>query len=126
VEPTFKVDTTTLVEVLQAVGADEVDGFVKSVIADIEHVIGHLETCDGADELDALAREAHHLSGGCRAMGLVSVGAVSARIEADARQRLSDRFPQYSAQLAEQRQALADWWSIAPADPQLAEFWPSA
>ena len=122
----FAVDTTVLVEVLQVVGADEVGGFVKSVIADIDQLIGHLDACNGVDALDALAREAHHLSGGCRTMGLVSIGAVSARIEADARERRNDKFAQYSEQLSQQREALGEWWAAAPADPLLSEFWPPA
>ena len=123
-DPTFEIDTTTLVDVMQAVGADEVDDFVKSVIGEIERLIAHLDASNGAAALDALARDAHHLSGGCRAMGLVSIGTVASRIEADARAKRDDKFSMYSAHLAQQRQALAEWWSRAPQDPRLSEFWP--
>ena len=84
----FEVDTDAFGDVLQALGAEQVDALVESVVADIGHLITHLNVGGGPETLDAVGREAHHLSGGCRSMGLVSIGAVCARIETEARERV--------------------------------------
>ena len=114
----FEVDTSVFSDVLQAVGAEEVATFVESVVADIGNLIEHLDVGGNPDLLDAVRREAHHLSGGCRSLGLVSIGAICARIEADARERVDQKWPAYSVELAQQRQTLCDWWSTASADPR--------
>jgi HPt (histidine-containing phosphotransfer) domain-containing protein len=125
-ERPFEVDIAVLVEVLEIVGAAEVGVFVTSIAAEMESLAGHLEACSGTGSPGALGREAHHLSGGCRALGLSGIGSVCARIEADAREGLTDRFSEYSVELAHQRHALSDWWSTASADPRLSAFWPLA
>jgi HPt (histidine-containing phosphotransfer) domain-containing protein len=125
-ERPFEVDITVLGEVLETVGAAEVGGFVTSIAADMERLTEHLEASGGTGSLGAIGREAHHLSGGCRALGLSGIGSLCAQIEADAREGLTDRFSEYSVELARQRRALRDWWSTAPADPRLSAFWPLA
>ena len=106
----FEVDTDAFGDVLQALGAEQVDALVESVVADIGHLITHLNVGGGPEALDAVGREAHHLSGGCRSMGLVSIGAVCARIETEARERVDQKWPEYSVELAQQRDAVSDWW----------------
>jgi HPt (histidine-containing phosphotransfer) domain-containing protein len=123
---TFEIDVTVLGEVLQVVGPAEVGSFVQSIAADMGRLIDHLDEVGSTDLLGAVGREAHHLGGGCRAVGLVGIGAVCARIEADARAGQRDAFPAYSVQLAQQRNALGNWWSTAAADPRLSAFWPLA
>jgi len=120
VEPfAFEVDTDVFRDVLQAVGAEQMGAFVTSLDAEIEQLMGHLIVGGTPEALDAIGREAHHLSGGCRSLGFVGVGTVCARIEADARERVDRKWPAYSVELAQQRKALSDWWSTASTDPRL-------
>ena len=107
----FDVDTDAFGDVLEALGAEQVSALVESVVADIGHLIAHLNVGGGPEALDAVGREAHHLSGGCRSMGLVGIGAVCARIETDAREQVDHKWPAYSVELAQHRDALSDWWS---------------
>jgi HPt (histidine-containing phosphotransfer) domain-containing protein len=107
----FEVDTDAFDDVLQALGAEQVETLIESVVADIGHLIAHLNVGSGAGALDVVGRAAHHLSGGCRSMGLVGLGAVCARIETGARERVDHKWPAYSAELAQQRDALIHWWS---------------
>ena len=123
-ERRFEVDTTVLGEVLEAVGAAEVGGFVTGIAAEMERLISRLEDWSGTDSMSAVGRDAHHLSGGCLAIGLVGIGAVCMRIEADVREGHAERFQAYSLELAQHRQALGDWWSTASTDPRLSAFWP--
>ena len=109
--PAFEVDTDTLNDVLQAVGVEEVGEFVRGVDADMRNLIEHLNAGGGPEALDAVGREAHHLSGGCRSLGFLSIGAVCAQIEADARERTDQKWPSYAVELGRQQQALSDWWS---------------
>ena len=113
-----KLTPTAFNDVLQAVGVEQVGEFVKSIVADMGQLIGHLNVGGTPDALDAVGREAHHLSGGCRSLGFVGIGAVCARIEADARERVDHKFPAYRVELAQQQKALSDWWSTASADPR--------
>ena len=106
----FEVDTNTFDDVLEALGDEQVGALITSVVADIGHLIAHLNVGGSREALDAVGREAHHLSGGCRSMGLVGIGAVCARIETDARNRADQKWPAYSVELAQQRDALRDWW----------------
>ena len=115
----FEVDTDTFRDVVQAVGAEEMGAFVTSLVAEIEQLRGHLIAGGSPEALDALGREAHHLSGGCRSLGFTGVGALCARIEADARERVDRKWPAYSDELAQQRKALSEWWSTASTDPRL-------
>ena len=121
----FDVDNDVLRDVLEAIGTEQADTFVKSIADEIELLVGHLNVGGNADALDAVGREAHHLGGGCRSMGLVGIGAVCARIETDARARIDHQWPAYSAELVQLRKALSDWWASVPADPRLAAFWPT-
>ena len=114
----FEIDTDVLADVVEAIGAEEVGACVQSVLADIGHLMGQLNVGGSPDLLDAVGRKAHHLSGGCRSLGLVSIGAVCTRIEADARERVDHGWPAYCVELAQQRKSLGDWWSIASADPR--------
>jgi hypothetical protein len=109
----FEVDSDIFDEVLEVIGADQVGASVKIIVADIGHLIEHLNVGGSVDAVDAVGREAHSLGGGCRSTGFVSIGAVCARIEADARARVDNRWPAYAVELAHQRDALGDWWSTA-------------
>lgn len=110
-QPPFEVDTQAFSDVQEAVGIDQVGEFVDSVIADIGTLIGHLNVGGGPEALDAIGREAHHLSGGCRSLGFSSIGAVCTQIETEARARADHNWPAYAAELGRQRKALTDWWS---------------
>jgi HPt (histidine-containing phosphotransfer) domain-containing protein len=105
----FDVDTDVFDDVLEAVGVEQVRVMVESVVHDIGHLMGHLGVGGDADALAAIGREAHHLGGGCRSIGFVSLGALCTRIEIDAREAVDHTFPAYAAELAQQRDALSDW-----------------
>src|SRR5690349_12152328 len=107
----FEVDSEVFDDVAEAVGAEQVGAMIKSVVDDIGHLIEHLNAVPGPDALVALGREAHHLGGGCRSIGFVSIGAICTQIEIDARERVDHAFPSYSVELAHQRDALSEWWS---------------
>ncbi len=106
---TFEVDSDVFEDVLEAVGVEQVGAMVKSVVDDIGRLIGNLKVGGGPDALAAIGREAHHLGGGCRSIGFVSIGALCTRIEIDAREAVDHTFPGYEVELAQQRDALSDW-----------------
>ena len=46
--------------------------------------------------------------------------AICEQVEADAREQIDQRWAAHSAELAQRRKALLDWWSTASADPGVA------
>lgn len=108
------VDADVFADVVDARGAEHVKELVSNVIANVGLLMGTLSVSRGATALDAIRGEAHHLNRVCRSLGFTGIGAICARIEGDAQERIDHLFPTYADDLAHQRQALIEWWSADP------------
>ena len=116
--PLFEVDTSVVDDVVQTLGAEQLGTFIASIGADIGHLIAQLSGGGSPEAFADVGRAAHHLAGGCRSLGFVSIGNVCTRLEADARERVFQHWAEYAVELAQQQQALNEWWSIASTDPR--------
>ncbi len=73
----------------------------------------------------AIAGDAHRLCGGCRTLGLVGLGALFARIEADARDAATFEAEALAGRLASEQRALRAWWDATAARARVSPAVPT-
>jgi two-component system sensor histidine kinase/response regulator len=112
------VDLQVLDEVARQVGLEQLGAFVESVMADTARVIDRLGTNPEPTALAAIERDAHRLCGGARTLGLVGLGALFARIEADAQDGAVFDAAVLAGRLESEHRALRAWWSNTAAPLQ--------
>jgi two-component system sensor histidine kinase/response regulator len=104
------VDLEAMDEVARELGPGQLAEFVESVMADTARVIERLGTGPDPSTLAGIQRDAHRLCGGSRTLGLVGLGTLFARIEADAQDVATFEPEVLAGCLEAQRQALRTWW----------------
>ena len=114
------VDLQLMDEAARQVGPEQLAAFVESVMADTAHVIDRLAAGPEPSAHADIARDAHRLCGGARTLGLVDLGALFARIEADARNGAGFEPAVLAGRLESEQRALRAWWDATAAPARVS------
>lgn len=72
-ERTNDLDSDALNAITSVIGRDEVECLLKDLLASVEHGLRDMEVALREGNLNAVARAAHRLAGGCGSLGAITI-----------------------------------------------------